>query len=131
MADNVVDAIAELIEADGVVNQRVWADDAPPNATKPYITIQDAIATGVAVHGDGRTMMLVRLVQVDLWERLDEEDPTVARRLFELLDGRRLLIDGATVTRMTVDDTPRIPEIDTGIAHRAFTISVRHDRAAV
>lgn len=133
--DNVVDAIADLIEADGVVNARVWADDAPQGATKPYVTITDAVATGPGLRGDGRNLMLVRQVQVDLWEALDAEDPAVTRRLWAALDGQRVWFTvagaGATATRLIVEAAPRLPETSNNIAHRAFTLALRHDPSVI
>lgn len=133
--DNLVDAVADLIETDGVVNARVWADDAPQGATRPYVTITDAIGTGPGLRGDGRALMVVRRMQVDLWETLDEEDPAVARRLWAALDGARayLTVDGVgvTSTRLSVEAAPRLPETSNNIAHRAFTLAVRHDPAAI
>lgn len=131
MATNVVDGIADLIEADGVVNARVWADDAPAGATRPYVTINDAIAVTKALGGDGRTAFILRYVQVNLWEQLDLEDPAVARRLYACLEGKRITIAGATTTHLSLIDAARLPEVDTNIAHRALTLAVRHDPAAV
>lgn len=128
---NVVDALADLIEASGVVNARVWADDAPDNATRPYVTITDAIATSPALSGDGGTLMLVRNVQVDLWESLDQEDPEVARALWAAMDGQRLDLGASSTTRITVESAPRLPETSNNIGHRAFTLALRHDPTAI
>lgn len=129
MADNLLDGIADAVEAWGRVNARVWADDAPDNATKPYCTMDDAISTVPEVKGDGRSVMLVRQIQVNLWERLADEDPTLGPSLATYLDGLKVTIDGHTVCRLSVDSTARLVENDDNIAHRALTISVRHDPA--
>lgn len=129
MADNVIDAVCDLIEADGVVNARVWADDAPDRATKPYVTMTDAISLTPAVRGDGTTIRLVRQIQGDLWEILDQEDPAVFVRLYQALEGKVATLADGTRLRLKVDDAPRLPEVDDNIAHRALTISVRHDPA--
>lgn len=128
MADNVIDALADVIEAWGGVNQRVWADEAPPSPTKPYCTLLDAITMAPALKGDARTVMFERQVQADLWERLDREDPDVARGLVDAIDGARVTLDNGATIRFSVDSAARLPEEDTNIAHRALTIGVRHDR---
>jgi hypothetical protein len=130
MAATVGGAIRELLVADGIVNERVWADDAPEKATFPYITINDAVATGPQLQGDQRTMMLVRTVQVDLWEQKSKEHQDNARAVVTALDGATLSIAGATTTRLSVDDTQRFFERDTNIVHRAFTLTIRHDPTA-
>lgn len=122
--------IRALVVADGVVNARAWQDDAPEGATFPYVTINDAITTGRALVGDGATIMLDRQAQLDLWERIDEEDAENARRLYLALDGARVALDGSAVMRLRVTDSQRILEQDTNIAHRILTLAVSHDRAA-
>jgi len=129
MADNVLDGIADAVEAWGGVNARCWADDAPDKVTFPYVTMDDAISTVPEVKGDGATIMLVRQVQVNLWERLAAEDPALAPSLAVYLDGLKVVIAGHTVCRLSVDSTARLVEKDDNIAHRALTISVRHDPA--
>jgi hypothetical protein len=130
MAATVGGAIRDLIVADGIVNERVWADEAPEKATLPYVTIYDAVATGPQLQGDQRTLMLVRTVQVDLWEDKGKEHQDNARRVVNALDGARLSIGDATTTRVSVDDTQRFSERDTNIVHRAFTLTIRHDPTA-
>lgn len=127
----VLDGTAGLIEADGVVNQRVWTDKAPKSATKPYVTLRDAISVSKQLAGDGHGLMLVRQFQADLWESYDAEDPAVLRRLYAALDGARITVTGATTTRLSVDGVASLPEESDGIAHHALTISVRHDPAAL
>jgi hypothetical protein len=129
VADTVLDAIADAVEAWGQVNARVWADDAPTGPTFPYVTMDDAISTVPDVKGDGATIMLVRQVQVNLWERLADEDPLLGPSLHVYLDGRKVVVGGHTVCRLAVDSTARLVEKDDNIAHRALTISVRHDPA--
>jgi len=130
MAATVGGAIRDLIVGDGVVNERVWADEAPEKATLPYVTIYDAVATGPQLQGDQRSLMLVRTVQVDLWEDKGKEHQDVARRVVSALDGAKLGLNGATTTRLSLDDTQRFSERDTNIVHRAFTLTVRHDPTA-
>lgn len=128
-SDNVIDGLADVIEADGVVNARVWADEAPAGPTFPYVTLVDAVTLAPDLKGDARTIMLVRQVQADLWERLDQENPDVAARLFRAVDGATVTLADGHRLRFAVDSAARLPEDDANIAHRALTISVRHDPA--
>jgi hypothetical protein len=122
-------AIRALIVADGLVSGRCWQDDAPLGATLPYVTIDDAISASPILKGDGQTVAIVRLGTVHLWESLRAEDPALARRLWVCLDGKRVALDGV-ITRLAVDDSQRLPEPDNNNAHRALTLSIRHDPAA-
>lgn len=130
MASTIGGVIRDIIIADGLCNNRVWADDAPDRATYPYITINDAISVSPTLKGDQSTIMLGRIVQVDLWEQKTREDLTVARHLYSLLDGARAPINGSTVTRVSIDDAQRFVEDQTNIVHLAFTLSVKHDPTA-
>jgi hypothetical protein len=129
VADNVIDALADVIEDDGVVNERTWADDAPKSPTYPYVTLHDAITMSPDLKGDTRTLAFVRQVQASLWERLDRENPDVAARLIRAIDGAKVTLDSGHRIRFAVEGAPRLPEVDANIAHRALTISVRHDPA--
>lgn len=130
MAATVWGGVRELLVTDGVVNERIFANDAPEGCTFPYITGYDAIATGPQLQGDGRSLMLVRTLQVDLWEQAAHEHQDVSRRVFTVLNGARVDVNGSTTTRLSVDDTQRFFERDTNIVHRAFTLTVRHDPTA-
>lgn len=130
MANTIGGAIRDLIVNDGVVGGRVWADGAPDRATLPYVTINDAVSTTAALTGDQAQIMLVRQVQVDLWEKQTDEDEAIARAVHAALNGAKPTIGGATTTRVTVDDSQRFVEADTYIVHRAFTLRVRHDPSA-
>lgn len=120
-----------LIVTDEVVGARVWQDDAPTNPTFPYCTIDDALFTNPALSGDGRTLMIARTLQVNLWERIREEDEAVVRRLVAALDGKRVALSGDRRVRLRVTDTQRLVEQANSIVHRALTITARHDPTAL
>lgn len=121
------EAIRTLITGTGLFGARVWADVAPPRATFPHVTIFDGVTTRPAVLGDGKTLYVARTVQVDLWEKLPDEDQTIAAAVYQALDGAKVLA-GATALRVV--DTQRLPEVDTNIAHRAITVETEHVPAA-
>jgi hypothetical protein len=135
VADNLSDALGELIDADGVVNERTWADEAPRKAggaigaTYPYVVIHDAIALAPALKGDTRAIRLDRTMQASLWERLDKEDPDVAARLIRAIDGKRVVLDNGHRVRFSVESAARLAEPDANVVQRAVTIGARHDPA--
>lgn len=133
--DNLVDALGGLIDADGVVNERTWADEAPRKtngqigATYPYVVIHDAIALVPALKGDARTIRLDRTMQASLWERLDAENPDVAARLFRAIDGVAVTLANGHRVRFSVESAARLAEPDDNVVQRAVTIGARHDPA--
>lgn len=124
----IVTAVRALIVGTGLFGERVWRDDAPERASKPYITIVDAIATSPVMSGDGKTMYISRNLQVDLWENARDESQALRAALFGVLDGAPLnLTTGAT--RLKVTDGQRFFEETTNIVHHALTLETKHDRA--
>lgn len=124
-------ALVKLVRDTDWYGERVWQKRAPKNvATWPYVTVLDDVDLARALDGDGRAMMLERISQLDLWEKGDKEDPAEARRLFDLLEGALLDVGGAKVCRVRVLSGVSIPEESTNIAHRAFTLAIKHDPTA-
>lgn len=141
MAKTVEGALNALLRGAGLVGARVWAEDAPEGATRPYITILGPISTTARLRGDGGlTMALERLDQVDLWQdrRLPRggsaADPLLPSALFAALDGAVLTLDESVVGkvfRCHVQDLQRVAEPDeTNLTHHAITVSIKHDRGA-
>lgn len=122
--------LRQLLVETGLFGARSWADRAPDGATFPYTTYHDAISTNPALRGDGNTIMLTRACQVDLWQSAKEEDAAVDRAVYNALNGAKIVVAGATIMRVAVEDTQRIFEPETYIAHRFFTLNVRHDTSA-
>lgn len=121
--------VRALIVATGLVGERVWADVAPENATRPYVTVADLIAMSPALSGDGRTLWLARTLQVSVWERARDEDPDVKRGIYAALDGATVPGD-AGVVHLTVTDAARLPEEVTNIVQTAMTLETKHPRDA-
>ena len=120
--------IRQLVVDSGVVNERIWGDDAPPKATFPYCTFVDGISIATQLTGDGGQMrVFVREVQLDLWERATDEDADVIRALYAAVDHKTIAGVPGVKTRVTVRDVQRLPEPDTQITHHALTLAVRHD----
>lgn len=128
--ETVAGALRQLVVTDGIVAGRIWQDGAPSNPTFPYCTIEDAIAIGRALAGDGGDLMLERTMQLSLWERLREEDHRVKRRLRSAVHGQRIFLPGTTVVRLRVDSTARLVEEANNIVQHALTITARHDPTA-
>ena len=117
--------------AGGMVGERVWADRGPKQVgTWPYVTFDDGFDSAPALTGDGAVSMIERFAQVDLWEKFGDEDPDYARWVYDALNGAVLDLGDSKVCRVKVVGAQRIYEPDTNIAHRAFTLSVKHDPSA-
>lgn len=135
MTYTIANGVKRLVVDGGRVNQRAWIDAAPDGATLPYVTITDAISIATQLVGDGGdSRVFVRQVQVDLWESIDHEDDDLAQGLYQDLHRKIVPTSAddperhpAVKTRTYVQDIQRLPEPDTRIAHRAFTLAVRHD----
>lgn len=111
------------------MGQRWWADQAPDGATFPYGTILDSISTDPDLEGDAAIIMFTRTSQVDLWQKAGDEDGDFDKAVLARLNGAKLDMDG-TIMRVKVEHSERIFEPDTYIAHRFFTLNVRHDASA-
>lgn len=110
---------------------RVFRDNAPTNPTYPCGSINDHLTTIPGLKGDGRTMMLDRMSQVDVWEKGDDEDPQIRRDVYEAIDGARITLPDLTIMRCSITDSQRLVEQDTNIVHTAFTVAVSHDPRAL
>ena len=117
------------VDSGASMGQRWWADRAPDGATFPYGTIQDSISSDPSLQGDAGIIMLERTSQVDLWQKGADEDGEFDKAVFDRLNGAKLDMDG-TIMRVKVEHSERIFEPDTYIAHRFFTLNVRHDASA-
>lgn len=141
MSATIEGAVVTLLRGASLVGARVWAEDAPDGATRPYLTLLGPISTSARLRGDGGELMgAERMVQVDLWQdrRLPRGgsgvDPTLSGRVFSALDGAVLDLAGGPgkVYRCHVQDLQRVAEPDgTNLTHHAFTLSIKHDRGAI
>jgi hypothetical protein len=142
LAATIEGSVIDLLREAGLVGGRVWAEDAPEGATRPYITLLGPLSTVARLRGDGgETMGSERLIQVNLWQdrRLpggagSGVDPSLVGRLVLALDGGVLDLDPAVgkVYQCHVQDLQRVAEPDgTNLTHHALTLSIKHDRGAI
>lgn len=127
MPDTIGGALRAVIVADGVLNGRVFRGRAPDGATFPYSTFLEPISDVPTLSGDARVDARRMQVQVDLWQKLREEDPAVLSRLAACVDGAQLILDSGRkawrtrLTQVTVVDDP-----DALIVHHALTVTINH-----
>lgn len=110
---------------DALVDSRVWpADRVPAQPTFPYIGIViDPFPSGPAFAGDARTMAWSQLIQVDVWQLAEDEDPDLPGAVRAALNGLKLT---APRLRAHVDSQVRAPEeAPSNIIHDAITIRVQ------
>lgn len=139
MAVTVEGALIGFIRGLDLVGARVWNEDAPAGATRPYVTLLGPLSTTARLRGDGgATIAAERLVQADLWQdrRLPRggsaSDPTLAGNLTRGLDGIRLDLVSGKVFRCHVQDVSRVAEPDeSNLTHHSLTLSIKHDRDAL
>lgn len=86
----------------------------------PQITVLDHISEVAELRGDSRAQAWRRLVQVDLWQKTDDESPVLLDELLDVLDGAQL-DDGL---RVAVTSSNRVPDPDLALVHHAVTCRV-------
>lgn len=122
--------LAELNAAGKPLGQRYWRDTAPKGATLPYCTFLDPLSDVPALVGDQRVLGKTRLVQLDLWQRLKEEDDELLLALQRALDGARIAPEDpdGPVAAFTIRlrSTARLPDPDGNLVHHALTVAVAH-----
>lgn len=111
---------------DPVFGGRVYSDAiAPGGLTYPYAGVMDHLSQTAAVKGDGRALGRRRLVQVDVWQLVEDEDPALLEAVDNALDGVR--IEGAYA--VAVQSSNRMYDPDPKVVHHAFTCSVALPRS--
>jgi hypothetical protein len=90
-----------VIVGTGLLDDRVYRDKAPSDASHPYAVFHDYLADTSVLRGDGRTLARRRIAQVDVFfaSRADE-DHDLIEDLKTALDG--VAITGAPGTTMRV-----------------------------
>lgn len=110
---------------DPFVDNRVSADNEARGGMEfPYILVLDHLTENPALRGDRRAMAWRRMIQVDLFETLADEDP-------DLLDAVLNALDGAAITgamHLSVNGSTRVPDPDPGTVHHAITCSLARPR---
>lgn len=106
---------------DPMFARRVSGDVVPRGGLDyPNARVLDHLTEGVALRGNRRAMAWRRTVQVDVFQRLDDEDPV-------LLDEVLAALDGAAITgamHLSVVASLRSPDPDPGVVHHAITCSL-------
>lgn len=110
---------------DPVFGSRVYADAvAPGGLAYPYAGVLDHLSEVPAIKGNGRALAHRRLVQVDVWQLAEDEDPLLLDAVHDALDGVR--VDGAYA--VAVQSSNRVYDPDPKVAHHAITCSVARPR---
>lgn len=115
-------AFASLKAAvDPFVGNRVYRDnvpDLPAGITFPCSSILEDVARARALTGDGRTMAMREVWQVDLWQTEDTEDDSLLPAVIDAIDGLAL---AAPKLRVQVDGVQRLVD-EEKIVHHAITV---------
>ena len=116
-----------------------YQDQAPENAVKPYITIDEAVTIVPDSLEDGGATTVKEHVTVHLWMAWKDltvapnrrlEDPTLVGKILKALQGSRLLTSGSgapptTVYAVLVHSTgPRLLEREENIVHHPIWCEV-------
>lgn len=115
---------ARIIDAN-LVGPQVWRRRPVDEVPRPYVTYIDPISLVPSLHGDGRTLARRRLLQWDLWEDEEDDDPVDGRfdALVALLDGLRIVANRHTF-RCRVTQAVDVP--DDAVIHHSITLMVDH-----
>tara|TARA_B100000902_G_C27318629_1_gene922856 strand:+ start:2491 stop:2880 length:390 start_codon:yes stop_codon:yes gene_type:complete len=106
------------------VTTKVFRDFAPDSTAMPFITFDDDISRVGAFLGDSKISMSTRLVQVNLFQKLDAEDVTLIDSLFAALDSADLTGADKNIVGCRVDGVVRFATIDQNLCHHAVTVRI-------
>lgn len=106
------------------VGSRVYKDLAPPASEYPYITYAGRLSDRPVLTGDTHVLARNHLVQIDLWEKRQEEDAQVYEDLAYFLENLILEDGNNTIFRCRLYDVQRIVEFDDDIIHHAFSVNI-------
>lgn len=93
-----------------------------PEGAYPYVGCNWDITEGVALRGDAKVMWGAAEIQLDVWEKLEAEDGTVARQVKSGIDGLKFddqRLSFRTLVRMD-DEAP-----ESGLVHTVITFGHR------
>lgn len=93
-----------------------------PEGAYPYVGCNWDITEGVALRGDAQVMWGAAEIQLDVWEKIEDEDGSVARRVKTGLDGAKfddLRLSYRSLIRMD-DESP-----GSGLVHTVVTFGHR------
>lgn len=118
-------AIAAIVRAVPSITE-VYLRFAPETAVPPYGTMLDNLGTVPILRGDGKTTATSRLVSVDIWQTVADEDDGLPTRVMTALDGAVLSIASGKVYQCGVESLDDVPEeFQSGVVHSALSIHVR------
>ena len=106
------------------VTTKVFRDSAPDSTAMPFITFDDDISRTPAFLGDGKISMSTRLIQVNLFQKLDAEDVTLIDSLFAALDAADLTGADKNIVGCRVDGIVRFVNTSENICQHAVTVSI-------
>lgn len=101
------------------LGERNYSDRAPDGADLPYTVTRLDISDAPALRGDGRTLAVTRLAQIDVWEARSAEDEVLRKAIWTTLDGLEL----SAAFKLSVRSAPRVSDPNFDLLHRAFTIA--------
>lgn len=122
-----------LVDAD-LVGERVYLDFAPVDTEKiPYMTYNENVGTTPLMRGDARTMFFGRDIQLNLWQKDNEEDPALAHQIMLTLDGAMLKVEGASMgIKVKVESCTRMADnLEDQLVHHEITVSVVKPREVI
>lgn len=100
----------------------VYADTPPEGVPYPFVVVSVDVNITPIMGGDAETIATRRLVQVSLWQELDNEDEVLGQNLYDLMDGYQ--VTGGGGMRLRVTNVIRYGDPDYPLIHRVFDVSV-------
>jgi hypothetical protein len=128
-------AVRTTVMGDGTgpIAQKMFLNSAPEGTLPPFATYNDDTSTTPSHSGDGKVLFYTRTIQIDIWQTVDNEDPSIPVTIRERLNGAVVDVVGMpNKMLLTVVSNNRIPEpIGTNVVHHEITVTTRHGSAVV
>lgn len=106
---------------DPLFGSRVSSDhETRGGMTFPYVLVHDAITEGAAMKGDRKVAAWRHQGQVDLYQRMADEDQTIVDGVIDVLDGAKV----AGGTHLAVQGFNRLYDPDPAVVHHTITYSL-------
>lgn len=124
-------ALRQTIIDANIVGNRVYLDFAPVDIERvPYITYNDNAGYAPAQRGDAKTQFYNRSIQLNLWQKSNDEDPALAHRFVQTLDGATLHVEGSAMAiRVKVDSWNRLADnFEDQLIHNEVSVSLVNPR---
>lgn len=122
-----------IVNAGTAVGDKFYLDSAPENTAPPYATYNDNVSTSSMMSGDGKVLFYTRIMQINVWQTQEHEDPQLPVTIRELLNGAQIVVAGMTnAMTLHVQTANRVPEpIGSNLVHAEVTISMNLGSAVV